>query len=132
MAEARSPLSLRTVINEIVRRLNEDVRRMRDAEMRLDRMDATISDMQESMISKLNDLENDLTKLGSKIDMVAGRLTNMENEILRINKVLSRNATKAELKSIETYVEILNPITSKFVTREEMERILNERLKKKS
>ncbi len=129
MAAPKKPSRVRGVINEIVRRLNEDVRRIRDLETRMDRMDSTISTLEETVLNQLNDLKIDFEKVVNKINSVAERLSQIENEIVRLNKELSKAATKADVKKIETYVEILNPITSKFVTREELERLLEEKKK---
>ncbi|MGC8812352.1 MAG: hypothetical protein ACP5O8_02080 [Candidatus Aenigmatarchaeota archaeon] len=130
MAEER-PISIRPIINEIVRRLNESERRIRDVEMRIDRMETSFSTIEEKMLNQLNDLKIDITKLGKKIEGLVEKLNLYESEILRLNKELAKTASKAELKKIETYVEILNPVTSKFVTREEMERALEEIRKKR-
>jgi len=129
MAAPKKPSRVRGVINEIVRRLNEDVRRIRDLETRMDRMDSTISTLEETVLNQLNDLKIDFEKVVNKINSVAERLNQIENEIVRLNKELNKAATKADVKKIETYVEILNPITSKFVTREELERLLEEKKK---
>lgn len=129
MAVPKKPLTVKNVINEIVRRLNEDARRIRDLETRMDRIDSSISTLEETVLNQLNDLKIDFEKVVSKINSVADRMNQIENEIVRLNKELGKAATKADVKKIETYVEILNPITSKFVTREELERLLEEKKK---
>jgi len=55
------------------------------------------------------------------------RLSGIESEIDKVNKGLNKAATKAEVKQIETFMNIVNPITSKFITKEELERMLEER-----
>jgi|YelNatPaOPRAMG01_1025707.scaffolds.fasta_scaffold06588_13 chromosome segregation ATPase len=125
------PISIRPIINEIVRRLNEDGRRIRDIELRIERIETNLSNIEENLLNQLNDLKIDVTKVGKKIEGFVEKLNSYESEILRLNKELSKTASKADLKKIETYVEILNPVTSKFVTREEMERALEEIRKKK-
>lgn len=130
MVEER-PMSIRPIINEIVRRLNESERRIRDLEMRIERIETNISNIEEKLLNQLNDLKIDITKLGKKIEGFVEKIEFYESEILRLNKELAKTASKADLKKIETYVEILNPVTSKFVTREEMERALEEVKKRK-
>lgn len=130
MVEER-PMSIRPIINEIVRRLNESERRIRDLEMRIERIETNFSSVEENILNQLNDLKIDITKLGKKIEGFVEKIDLYESEILRLNKELAKTASKADLKKIETYVEILNPVTSKFVTREEMERALEEVKKRK-
>jgi len=55
----------------------------------------------------------------------------VESAIGRIEKELAKRATKAELKQIESYMSLMSPITSKFVTKEEMERAIEDKIQKK-
>ncbi|MEM5843918.1 MAG: hypothetical protein QXX07_02605 [Candidatus Aenigmatarchaeota archaeon] len=130
MAEEK-PIPIRPIINEIVRRLNESERRIRDMEIRMERIETTLSTIEEKLLNQLNDLKIDVTKVGKKLESFVEKINFYESEILRLNKELTKAATKADLKKVETYVEILNPVTSKFVTREEMERALEEIKKRK-
>ncbi|MEM5794286.1 MAG: hypothetical protein QXS48_01425 [Candidatus Aenigmatarchaeota archaeon] len=130
MAEEK-PIPIRPIINEIVRRLNESERRIRDMEIRMERIETTLSTIEEKLLNQLNDLKIDVTKVGKKLESFVEKINFYESEILRLNKELAKAATKADLKKVETYVEILNPVTSKFVTREEMERALEEIKKKR-
>ncbi|MEM7825398.1 MAG: hypothetical protein QW412_00885 [Candidatus Aenigmatarchaeota archaeon] len=130
MAE-EGPINIRPIINEIVRRLNEDGRRIKDIELRVDKIETNLKNIEEKSLNQLNDLKIEIIKLGKKIESFVEKISFYESEILRLNKELAKTATKADLKKIEAYVEILNPVTSKFVTRNEMERALEELRKKK-
>jgi predicted metal-binding transcription factor (methanogenesis marker protein 9) len=83
-------------------------------------------------LNQINDLKINLDKIGQKIMGVSDRLNVMENEILRINKDLSKTALKSDIKKLETFIDIVNPITAKFVTKDELERALEERVRKKA
>jgi len=71
-----------------------------------------------------------LERIIAKIGGIADRLTGIESELLRINKELGKSATRAEVKQLETYIDIMNPIKSKFITKNELDRILDERIKR--
>jgi hypothetical protein len=49
-----------------------------------------------------------------------------------VNKELSKTALKSDVKKIETFIDVVNPITAKFVTRDELDRLLEERMKRKT
>jgi len=121
-----------TITNEMVRRLNDYSRRIKNIEQRLERMESRIGTMEESVLNQMSDLKISLDKIGQKISGVSDRLNAMESEILRINKDLGKTALKADVKKLETFIDIVNPITAKFVTKDELERALEERIKKKA
>lgn len=118
--------------NEMVRRINEDSRRIKNVEQRLDRIDSTINTLQETVLNQMSDLKINLERIGNKITVLAERLDGIENEILRINKDLGKTATKADVKKLETFIDLVNPITAKFITKDELERELEERIPRRA
>jgi len=120
---------VKLVTSEILRRVNEESRRIRILEQRMDRIYDSANNLQENVISQLNDLKLGIERLSDKILKLSERLTNIESEIDKVNKGLGKAATKAEIKQLETFVNIVNPITSKFITKEELERIMEERIR---
>jgi len=93
----------------------------------MDRIYDSTNNLQENVISQLNDLKLGIERLGDKVLKLSERLSGIESEIDKVNKGLNKAATKAEVKQIETFMNIVNPITSKFITKEELERMLEER-----
>jgi len=130
--EKQPAVDISTMTNEMVRRLNEYSRRIKNIEQRLERMESRIDMIEETILNQINDLKINLDKIGQKIMGVSDRLNVMENEILRINKDLSKTALKSDIKKLETFIDIVNPITAKFVTKDELERALEERVRKKA
>ena len=116
--------------SEVVRRLNESSRRMKVIEQRIDRLEQQLQSLENTAITQMDDIRVNLERIISKITGIAERLTAIENELLRVNKDLSKTAGKSELKQLEMYIDIMNPIKSKFITRGELDRILEEKIKK--
>lgn len=127
---AEKPTETKAIITELVRRMNEDTRRIRALEQRLTRIDNSIDSLEYNTLTQLNDLKIKFEKIGNNLLEVSEKLTSIENEILRINKELEKTATKAEVKQLETFIELFNPVKSRFVTKDEMERMLEEKLVK--
>ncbi len=116
--------------SELVKRVNEDTRRIRAIEQRMDRMENSISALQDSTLNHLNELKIFMEKMTDRLVLLSEKLVSIENEILRVNKDLSKTATKREFKEIETYMELINPVTAKYVTKDEMERYVSLKIPK--
>jgi hypothetical protein len=61
---------------------------------------------------------------------LAEKLNALENEIQRIDKELMKTAKKSDIKQIEGFIDLINPITSSFVTKQELESYVKETLSK--
>lgn len=130
--EGKPPTSEASISSEIVRRLNEYSRRIRDLEQRLDEIKNRSDTIEETILNQLGDLKLSLERVSQKIPSISDRLVTIENEVLRLNKDLDRTALKSDVKRIETFIDVVNPVTAKFVTRDELERALEERVKRKA
>jgi len=120
-----------SITNEMVRRLNEYSNRIKNIEQRLERVENRVSGIEETVLSQMGNLNVGLERMSQKISSLSDKLTTIENEMMRINKDLSKAALKSDIKKIETFIDIVNPVTAKFVTRDELDRTLEERMKKK-
>jgi hypothetical protein len=118
---------IKVITSELVRRINEDGRRIRLLEQRLEAIDESVTNVEETTLSQMDDLKIGIERVVNKIMNILEKLNGIENEITNIDKKLNKSATKAELKQLETFVDVLNPIKSKFVTKDEMERMLEYR-----
>ena len=112
------------VTGELVKRMNDDTRRIRIMEQRIDRVESSVEGLQENALNQLTDLKLSLERINDKIVSVSEKLMTIEGEILRLNKELSKTATKRELKQMETFVDLINPITAKFATKDEVEKMI--------
>lgn len=119
-------------MSEMVRRLNENERRIRTLEQGLERMETSFSTLEERLLMQLDDLRISLERIGNKITDLAGKFTETETNISRLTKELGKTASKAEMKQLTTYLDIVNPITSKFVTKDELERALDQKIARKA
>lgn len=123
-------IEIKDITPEIIKRINEDTRRIRSMEEKMERVENRLRNLEDGALAEMEKLRVILERIENRIADISTRLSNMDNEIIRINKELGKAATKAELKQIETFVDILNPIKARFITRDELERILEERIQK--
>lgn len=118
----------KTIIAELVKRLNQNASRLHMAEQKIDRVETTIRTLDETALTQMNNLKLDLDRISSKIADVADRLVFIESEVARMNARMEKTATRMEVKQLESFIDIINPITSKFVTKDELERAVEDRL----
>lgn len=122
---------MRVLTTELVKRVNDETRRLRLAEQRLDRFEADLEGLENDSAARGAETKSQLESIARGIKSLSDRLLVLENAVGRIEKELAKRATKGEMKQIESYMSLMSPITSKFVTKEEMERAIDERMTKK-
>jgi hypothetical protein len=123
------PVDVKRALTEMVNRLNEDRRRIRLIEQSVDRVESSINALESSLLSQISDLKVTMERTRNEMSETSNKVSLMETEMSRFGKVVGKSATKLELKQLESFIDIVNPITSKFVTKEEMERALEDRVK---
>jgi ribosome-binding protein aMBF1 (putative translation factor) len=125
------PGEMRVLTSELVKRVNDETRRIRLAEQRLDRFEVAADNLENMVSSHAIEMKTQIDNLAKSIKALSDRMTMTESAIGRIEKELAKRATKMEIKQIESYMSLMSPITSRFVTREEMERAIEDRAQKK-
>ncbi len=115
-----------SVIGELIKRTNTDMRRLRILEQKSDIFKTRISSLEESMLNYKKLIQKDISTINSKIAKQEERIIQIENMIKEIVKQLKRVATKSDIGGLEQLISIYNPIKSKFVTREEVKQLIEE------
>lgn len=122
---------LRVLATELVRRANDETRRTRLLEQRVDRFEADMNSLENTISSNSAEIKLQLDSISKSIKAISDKIVVLENATSRIEKEIVKRATKAELKQLDSYISLISPITSKFVTKEEMERAMEEKFSKK-
>ena len=125
------PEEANAVLSELIKRINEDRRMMRLVEQSVERLENSLSALEGSALSQMSDFKLSLDRIGSKIEATAARLNAIEANIAKLGKGVDKAATKLELKQLESFIDLVNPVTSKFVTKDELDRALEERARKR-
>lgn len=120
---------IQIVLNELVRRADETARRLRMLEGRSEVVESRISSIQDTIIRTSKENRGELSELSTTVKRFESELLRLNNELSKISKNLDKFAKKSEVKAVENTISLLNPITSEFVTRDEVERLIQERLK---
>jgi len=125
--ERKPSANIAALSTELVRRINDNTRRIRSMEQRMDGMESRMGVLEETVIEKIEELKVGFDKISVDLKSLIKRLDEMETEILKINKELEKVARKSEVNRLENMIEIYSPIKSTFVTRDELQRILEKK-----
>jgi len=118
------------VLRELIIRANEDTRRIRLLEQRMEKLETSFDRVEERVLVQMKNLEVTLERFSNKLSVLKEKLDALESEIQRIDKELAKTAKKTDLKQIEGFIDLINPITSSFVTKQELESYVKETLSK--
>lgn len=130
--EKELPKDTAAFSSEIVRRIDTNTRRIRAIEQRLSGTELRIGSLEEKVIEEIDNLRRGFEQISMDVKAIAERLSKIRAEILKINKNLDKTAKKAEVRELESLIDLYSPIKSKFATKEEVERIVEERLSEKT
>jgi hypothetical protein len=127
---AKKPTTLHAIINELVDRTNSDSKRLRVLEQRTE----TISSRATAIEQEMQNMNKHLNKIVTDIDV---KIKNQDDLIRKsdivmkeVIKQMKKLATVSKISELETLIELYNPLKSQFVTREEVERIMQEKKNK--
>jgi len=132
MVFEKETVNVQSFNNEVVKIINTNTRRIRSLEQRLDGLEMRIGAIEEKIINEMDALRKNFDEIGMDIKDISKNLNELRNEILKINKTIDKTAKKAEVKELESLLDLYNPIRSKFTTREEVERLVDEKLGQKT
>jgi predicted patatin/cPLA2 family phospholipase len=118
------------IIADLINRVNENVQRLRVIEQRLLAMDTRINSVEQNLISLNKNVQKSLGERDLKMAALEERVEKIETSYKEILKQLKTAATKSSVDELKEFISIYDPMKSSFVTREEMERLVEDKLSK--
>ncbi len=115
------------LLNEVSNRLNDNTRRIRVLEERLRNVDTRVNKAEQSEILDKNQTVKDVQHIQDTLRLIQDRIANLEVELQTTHKEIKKSVAHTELKEIQNYIELINPILTKFVTRKELEEIIGKK-----
>ncbi len=118
-----------SVLEELVKRINEQSRRLRILEERNRSNEGRIIALEEMLLNIKEKQKEEFSEVLKKLGDLEKSLLKLENELQKITKELAKTAKKTELQEVEHLIDLFNPLVSKFVTKEEVKRMIEEALR---
>jgi len=118
------------VMQELVRRSNEDARRLRAMEQRLDSLETRTSSAENMAMDRTKKLNAKIAELEVALKSANDELIKMTNNLDKINRQIVKFARKQDLKEIEHMLDLISPLRQEFVTRQDMKEEVEEEIKR--
>ena len=127
--KAPARLTIREILTELVERTNSNMRRLRILEEKADVTTSRITTLEEALMEQTKQVKNMVEILEKSIIDESERIIKIEGTIKDIVDRLKKSVSMTKIKELEALLEIYSPLKSQFMTKEEVERMLDERLK---
>ncbi|NOR85238.1 hypothetical protein GQ473_03910 [archaeon] len=117
-----------SILNEVSRRLNDNTRRIRVLEEKILNIDSRVNTIEQNVINATKQINTGKQETDNELKELLDRLANFEIDIQTMKKTMKKTVTHGELKEINNYIELINPITTKFITKKELLDIIENRV----
>jgi len=118
------------IMVDLINRVNENVQRLRVIEQRTQTIDSRINSIEQNLVSYNKNVQKSLLERDVKISSLEERVEKIETTYKEIINQLKQVATKTNVDELRQLVSIYDPLKSSFVTKEEMETFVEEKLSK--
>ena len=118
---------IEAVLTELVRRANETTRRLRALEERDSIIETRIGTIQDFVLKITEERKVTNESINERLTNIENDTIRINNELLRVNKSMEKMAKRTELKELESMMSIFSPLKTNFVTKGEVERMLEEK-----
>ncbi len=114
------------VTNEMIKRLNENTRRIRSLEELNLSLEDKASSIEERLLQEQEEMKARFEEIEESLKDLNIRLMKIENESQKTRKTLEKVVTKPELEELKNFIELINPIKMEFITKKEVEKMIRE------
>jgi chromosome segregation ATPase len=108
--------------------INNVSRRLRLLEESFTNMRRTLQVTEENMLSKHKTFVTEIKTINSEIRDMRNEITDVKDKILMVIRELKTSAKRDEVKVLEKYINLWNPV--KFVTQNEVEAMIKDLIQK--
>jgi len=118
--------------NELVKMVKTNAGRIRSLERRLMGIEQRMTSLEEKTIEGTDKQRKDFEQILIDIKAVSENISKIRTELIVLGKNIDKAAKKSEVRELESLLDLYSPIKSKFTTRDEVERLIEEKIEKKS
>ncbi|MCX6815663.1 MAG: hypothetical protein NT120_02335 [Candidatus Aenigmarchaeota archaeon] len=111
------------ILQELVRRSNEETRRLRMLEQKMDSLDDKLNSLLENNTERTKKINTKTAEVDVSLKNLSNEILNLKVNVDKINKQLVKFAQRRDLKEIERMLELLSPLREEFATKEDLEEL---------
>ena len=127
-AVKKHPQTINTILNDVIQRVNDDTQRLRILEQSSESLTSRMNSLEQGMLQNRREFQKAFSEINDGITSLDDRLSKTENTMKEIINHVKKLVTESQVKELQNMIEIYNPVKSNFVTKEEMEKFVSEKL----
>ena len=130
-SKAKKPakkLTINAVLNKLIERVNADRRRLKILEQESSASKSRIISAEENLIEQRKDINIMIKDLDEDLMNLEDRMSKIEITMKEIVKEIKSSSKDTKMQELENLIEVFNPLKSNFITREEVERLIEEKV----
>jgi len=120
------------LVNELARRLNDNTRRIRTLEEKLISLDSRVNGHDQRIMDTTKQMNSGELEVSNELTEIKDKLANMTLDIQNLKSEIRKAATVNDMREVQDYIELINPITTKFATKSEVAEIVREEMRKQA
>ena len=109
------------ITNEIIKRQNDNIRRIRVLEETLRNIDVRINSIEQRYLNETKKIYEKLYEIEGQLKDGSVAQKTLEFQQDAFKKSAKKYATQNDLSQIKNYIELINPMISKYVTKKELQ-----------
>lgn len=117
------------VLNEVITRVKDFNRRLRDLEEKVRNLNARVNTVEDTLFNKTKKINTELEDINDDVDDLADRARNAESEINNLQRQTRKLVTRRELSELQDYMDLMTPVESSFMTRNEVEKLIEKKMR---
>ena len=126
MAKEDESRKIYAILQEMLRRSNSEITRLRELEQRLDSIEGRVATIEEVSLARMEKSNERFVYLDSTLRNINDDMLRLKNNLEKINRQINKFARKRDIKEIEKMFELLSPLKQEFVTKGELKEEVKE------
>ena len=118
--------SQNTILNQLSRGLNDNIRRIRILEEKFDNTEGRLNTVEKRLMDDFQQATKSFAEIKQDLRKMSDRFANIEVDIRKLNTQTKKMISRKELIELQEYVNLMNPLTSKYITRKEAEELIRD------
>jgi predicted nucleic acid-binding Zn-ribbon protein len=114
--------------DDVISRLNNNARRIRKLEETTRNLQEQVKNIEDRLNNQKKRVSQNKKELSDDVEKLDETVQNLNAEIKKVQRKTRKLVTRREFNEIEEYIDLMNPIESDFMTKEEVNELLDERL----